>query len=147
MTSYEEQAQLRAHLSELRKAARGLGSDFEVRFEEVGAKIERLPSLTAKEARQAFYDIEDDFGALARSIDGEVRRLPREIGHGIAVGVGGIKHGATRLGEATRDGLDAAGHRAAEGTRNALAAAAGVRRTPMRQWSEPSTDSSSDDGQ
>ncbi|HEV2520296.1 MAG TPA: hypothetical protein VGX00_06730 [Thermoplasmata archaeon] len=137
MTTYEEQAQMREHLSELRRAARGLGSDFEVRFEELGAKIERLPSLTAKEAKYALYDIEDDFAAMGHKVDAELKKLPGEIGRGISSGVDGIKHGATRLGEATRDGIDAVGRRTVEGTKNALASAAGVRRTPMKQWSDP----------
>ena len=132
---------MREHLSELRRAARGLGSDFEVRFEEIGAKIQRLPSLTAKEAKYALYDIEDDFASVSHKMNVELRKLPREIGHGIAAGVGGIKDGATRLGEATRDGIDAVGHRTVQGTKNALASAAGVRRTPMKQWSDPGSGS------
>ncbi len=137
MTTHEEQARLREHLAQLRMAAHGLGSDFEVRFEEIGSKIERLPTLTAREAKYALYEIEDDFSAMGHKVDVELKKLPREIGHGIATGVEGIKTGATRLGEATRDGIDAVGHRTVEGTRNALAAAAGVRRTPMKQWSDP----------
>jgi hypothetical protein len=137
MTSHAEQAQMREHLAELRRAARGLGSDFEVRFEELGAKIERLPRLTAKEAKYALYDIEDDFAAMGHKVDSELRKLPREIGHGISTGIDGIKSGATRLGEVTRDGLDAVWHKTLEGTKNALASAAGVRRTPMKQWSDP----------
>lgn len=128
---------MREHLAELRRAARGLGSDFEVRFEEIGAKIERLPSLTAKEAKYALYDIEDDFATMGRRVDRELKKLPGQIGRGLAAGVDGIKSGATRLGEATRDGIDAVGHRTVEGTKNALASAAGVRRTPMKQWSDP----------
>jgi hypothetical protein len=33
-------------------------------------------------------------------------------------------------------------HLAKEGTKNALARAAGVRRTPMREWSEPASEDS-----
>jgi len=32
-----------------------------------------------------------------------------------------------------------AGHKAKESTKNALATAAGVRKTPMREWSPPTT--------
>ncbi|MGI0130268.1 MAG: hypothetical protein ACREEC_08995 [Thermoplasmata archaeon] len=142
MTTHAEQAQMREHLSELRRAARGLGSDFEVRFEELGAKIERLPSMTAKQAKYALYDIEDDFAAMGHKVDVELKKLPGEIGRGIATGIDGIKSGATRLGTATRDGLDAVGHKTLEGTKNALASAAGVRRTPMKQWSKPDSGSS-----
>jgi hypothetical protein len=31
-------------------------------------------------------------------------------------------------------------HRAKEGTKNALARAAGIRRTPMREWTEPASE-------
>jgi hypothetical protein len=50
-----------------------------------------------------------------------------------------IGSGASRAGAATRDAFVSAGHRAKEGTRNALASAAGVKRTPMREWSTPTT--------
>jgi hypothetical protein len=141
MTTHDEQAQMRQHLAELRQAAHGLGRDFEIRAEEIGEKIERLPSLTAQEAREAIYDIEDDFTAMGRRIEAEARALPREIGQGIAAGAVGIGRGAARVGGAARDEVEEIGHRTKEGTKNLLASAAGVRRTPMKGWTSPGSES------
>lgn len=137
MTSEEEQAQLRAHLAELRRATAGLGRDFRIELGNLEDKIERLPSLTAKEAKYALLDIEDDFGALGRAVATEARRLPREIGHGVVVAGEKVGEGVGRFASATRDTFEEAGHRAKEGTKTALAAAAGVRRTPMKEWHPP----------
>lgn len=141
MTTHEEQAQMRQHLAELRQAAHGLGRDFEIHAIQVGEKIERLPSLTAEEARQAMYEIEDDFSAMGRKIEAEAKALPREIGHGIATGAVGIGRGAARIGGAARDEMEEVGHRTKEGTKNLLASAAGVRRTPMKGWTSPGSES------
>ncbi len=129
---------MREHLAELRQATHGLGRDVEIRLEDVGRKIEKLPTLTAEEARAAAYEIEDDLVAIGHKAGVEIRRLPREIGHGIATGAGEIRDGAVRAGTAARDELEDVGHRTKEGTKNLLASAAGVRRTPMKGWSSPS---------
>jgi NADP-dependent 3-hydroxy acid dehydrogenase YdfG len=130
-----EEAQFRQHLTEMRRAAGGLGRDFASEFNDLDRKIERLGHTTAKEAKYLALDIQDDFAALGKAMDEEVRRIPQHIANaGIAIGAG-----ASRAGAATRDAFVAAGHKAKEGTRNALATAAGVKRTPMREWSAPTT--------
>jgi hypothetical protein len=137
MTTSDEQAQLRAHLAELRRATSGLGRDFKIELGSVEKKIERLPTLTAKEAKYALLDIEDDFSALGRSIQQEARRLPGEIRAGVVAAGERVGEGASRFADATRDTLEDAGHRAKEGAKTAFAAAAGVRRTPMKEWHAP----------
>ena len=119
----------------MRRAAGGIGRDFQNEFTDLDRKIERLGHTTAKEAKYLALDIQDDFANLGRAMDQEVRRIPGHIANaGIAIG-----SGASRAGAATRDAFLTAGHRAKEGTRNALASAAGVKRTPMREWSTPTT--------
>ena len=44
------------------------------------------------------------------------------------------------IGKDVEIGVTDAPHMAKEGTKNALARAAGIRKTPMREWSEPSSD-------
>lgn len=140
MTTSEEQAQLREHLSELRRAARGLGKDFEIKFADLADQIERLPSMTAKDAKYALWQIEDDFASVGHKVGVEFKKLPHEIGQGLATAGSDLKEGAVRLGGATRDGLEAVGHATKEGTKNVLASAAGVRRTPLKAWSKPAQD-------
>jgi NADP-dependent 3-hydroxy acid dehydrogenase YdfG len=136
MTDPREEAQFRAHLAEMRRAASGLGRDFASEFTDLDRKIERLGHVTAKEAKYLALDIQDDFSALGKRMDTEVRRIPQHIANaGIALG-----SGAARAGAVTRDAFVSAGHAAKQGTKNALATAAGVRRTPMREWAPPSTD-------
>lgn len=133
MPDTADQAQFRRHLTELRKATSGLGRDFATEFSNLDEKIERLGATTAKDARYLALDIEDDLVGLGRSVDEELRRLPGRIASaGTAIG-----SGAARAGGAARDAVVSAGHRAKEGTKNAFAAAAGVRRTPMKTWSPP----------
>jgi len=135
VTETREEAQFRQHLAEMRRAAGGIGRDFASEFSDLDRKIERLGHTTAKEAKYLALDIQDDFANLGKAMDEEVRRIPQHIANaGIAIG-----SGASRAGAATRDAFVAAGHKAKEGTRNALASAAGVKRTPMREWSAPTT--------
>ncbi len=135
-----QQAQLRQHMKELRRATRGLGRDFAIEFENLDVKIARLGTLTAKEAKYAVEDIEDDFAALGHSISGEMRRLPGQVAGGLTTAGNAIASGAARAGAATADALQAAGHATKEGTKNAFASLAGVRRTPMKEWSKPGSD-------
>jgi predicted phage gp36 major capsid-like protein len=137
MTPPDEQAQLREHLAELRAATRGLGKDFRIEIDAVERKLERLPSMTAKEAKYALLDIEDDLSSLGRSIERDAARLPGEIRESVSAAAARVGEGASRLAAATRESLEDAGHRAREGTKNAFAAAAGVRRTPMKEWHTP----------
>ena len=135
-----QQAQLRQHMSELRRATRGLGRDFAIEFETLDDKIARLGSLTAKETKYALMDIEDDFSALGRSIGSEVKRLPGQVAGGLTTAGAAIVSGAARAGAATAEALQAAGHATKEGTKNAFASMAGLRRTPMKEWTKPGSD-------
>jgi hypothetical protein len=132
-----QQAQLREHMRELRRAARGLGHDFALEFETLDDKIAHLGTLTAKETRYAIEDIEDDFSALGRSIESEMRRLPGRVAGGLTSAGTAIAAGAARAGAATAEAFQTVGHATREGTRNALASMAGVRRTPLKEWSKP----------
>jgi hypothetical protein len=130
-----DEAQFRQHLTEMRRAAGGIGRDFASEFNDLDRKIEKLGHTTAKEAKYLALDIQDDFATLGKRMDEEVRRIPQHFANaGMAIG-----SGASRAGAATRDAFVSAGHRAKEGTRNAFASAAGVKRTPMREWSTPTT--------
>jgi hypothetical protein len=136
MTDSREQAQFRAHLADMRHAAGGLGRDFANEFSELDRKIERLGQASSKGARYLAEDIQEDFANLGKRMDEEVRRIPQHITNGaIAIGTG-----ASRAGAATRDAFVSAGKAAKTGTKNALASAAGVRKTPMREWAPPSAD-------
>jgi hypothetical protein len=133
MTDSQEEAQFRAHLTDMRRAAGGLGRDFANEFTDLDRKIEKLGHTTAKEAKYLALDIQDDFSSLGKAMDAEMRRIPQRIADaGMAIG-----SGASRAGAATRDAFAAAGKRAKDGTKNAFASAAGVKRTPMREWSTP----------
>lgn len=135
-----EQAEFRRHLAELRHAASGLGGDIAKEISDLDTKIERFGSAAAREAGDLGSDIRSDFLHLGRTMDEELRRLP----HRISGGAMAIGSGTARAAGAARDAMVDAGHKAKVGTRNALAAAAGVKRTPMRGWSPP--DPPSDDG-
>ncbi|HKN07149.1 MAG TPA: hypothetical protein VJ021_06080 [Thermoplasmata archaeon] len=146
MSDSREQAQFRAHLSEMRHAAGGLGRDFAREFSDLDGKIERFGNATAKEAKYLGLEIQDDFSHLGKTLDAEMRRIPQRISDaGVAIGSGTV-----RAAGAARDAVYAAGKAAKTGTKNALATAAGVRKSPMREWSPPATGesaSSSDDRQ
>jgi hypothetical protein len=133
MPDSQQEAQFRQHLREIRRATAGLGHDFAHEFSDLDDKIERFGRATGKEAKYLAVDIQDGLSNLGRSVDDEIRRLPGRI----ASGATAIGSGAARAGGAARDAMVSAGKRAKEGTKNALAAAAGVRRTPMREWSPP----------
>ncbi len=131
-----EQAQFREHLGEMRRAAAGLGRDFAHEFSDLDRKIERLGTSTARDARELASEFQAELSRLGRSIDAEIRRLPSRIaGAGVALGAG-----TARAAGAARDAMANAGKRARQGTRNAFAAAAGVRRTPIREWTPPTDD-------
>jgi len=139
MSESREQAQFRRHLAEMRRAAGGLGRDFASEFSDLDDKIERFGQSTAKQAKYLGQDIQEDFSNLGKAMDEEMRKFPQRIASaGVAIG-----SGAARAGGATRDAMVSAGRKAKAGTKNAFAAAAGVRRTPMREWSAPTTQESS----
>jgi hypothetical protein len=142
MTDTPEQVRLRQHLAEMRHAAGGVGKDFEIAFKNLDNEISRLGNRTAKDMKYDMAQIQDDFYRLGRSIDDELTRLPHHLKEG-AINVGSaIGSGASRVGGATRDAFEYAGSRAREGTKNALASAAGVNRKPLKEW-HPTTSSSS----
>lgn len=141
MAETQEQAQLREHLHELRRATAGLGRDFKLEFEDLDTKIARLGRLTAKETKYALIDIHDDFARVGRAMDDEMRKLPHQVGAGLTAAGQKIEDGTVRLAGATKDALESAGHAAKEGTKNAFASAAGLRRTPMKEWHTPSEES------
>jgi len=136
MGSSQEEARFREHLAQMRSAARGLGRDFQAEFSDLDDKIERWGHSTSKDAAALGQDIAESFAALGKRIDEEARRLP-----------GRIADGASRAGGATRDAFVAVGHRTKEGTKNALASAAGVNRKPIKTWSPPSESENSDERQ
>ena len=139
MSESREQAQFRAHLAEMRHAAGGLGRDFGREFSDLDRKIERLGSATAKEAKYLGLEIQDDLSHMGKTLDEEMRRIPQRLSDaGVAIGSGTV-----RAAGAARDAVYAAGKAAKTGTKNALASAAGVRKTPMREWSPPATGESS----
>jgi hypothetical protein len=135
MSEPREEAQFRAHLSEMRHAAGGLGHDFASEFSDLDRKIERFGNATAKEAKYLSLEIQEDFSNLGKAMDAEMRRIPQRISDaGAAIGAGTV-----RAATAVRDGALATGKAVKTGTKNALAAAAGVKRTPMKEWSPPTT--------
>jgi hypothetical protein len=133
-----EQAQLRQHLAELRRATRGLGRDFAIEFRTMGDKIDRLGALTGKEAKYFIYDLQDDMANLGHSIRVEAKRLPRDVANSLERAGSAIGSGVSRAAVVTKETLQSAGKRASEGTKNTLASLAGVRRTPMKRWEPPS---------
>jgi hypothetical protein len=138
MPESREEAQFRQHLAEMRKAAAGLGKDFAREIGDLDTKIEKFGTATGKGAKYLALDIQDDFATLGRSIASEAKKTPGRIRDaGVAIG-----SGTARAAGAVRDGVMDAGHRAKEGTKNAFATAAGVKRTPMKEWSPPSSDES-----
>ena len=142
MSDSRDQAQFRRHLAQMRQAAGGLGRDFASEFSDLDDKIERLGQATAKQAKYLGYEIQDGFANLGKSMDEEMRKFPQRVANaGVAIG-----SGTARAAGAARDAMVVAGHRAKVGTKNAFAAAAGVRRTPMREWSPPTTGETSSGG-
>jgi hypothetical protein len=134
MSDRQDEAQFRRHLGELSRAAGGLGRDFASEISNLDESIERFGRSSAKDAKYLAQEIEDRFSTLGHAIDEEVRRIP-----------GRIADGAMRAGGATRDAFVAVGKRTREGTKNALASAAGVKRKPMNSWSPPGSDGSRND--
>jgi hypothetical protein len=141
MPESREEAQFREHMADMRRAARGLGRDFAHEFADLDRKIERFGNSTARDARALGAEIQDDFAHLGRQLDEGMRAVPQRFANaGYAIG-----SGVARAGGATRDAVVAAGKAAKSGTRNALASAAGVKRTPIREWSPPLSDAAPPD--
>ena len=137
MEDTPEQAQLRAHLRELRLAARGIGSDLRIEFTTLDEKIDRLGRMTRKEAKYALLDLEDDLSALGRTVDTELRRIPGAVHDGMLQAGAAIRDGTVSAAAATRDAVVGAGHATKEASKNAFARLAGVNRRPMKEWKNP----------
>jgi hypothetical protein len=134
MSETREQAQMRQHMSEMRRAAAGLGRDFSIELKHLERNIEKLGSATGKEGKYLLYDIQDEAARLSRAIETEARAFPKRVATAVSDVGEGIRDGAARVGNATRDALESAGKKAKDGTKNAFASAAGIKRTPMREW-------------
>jgi len=136
MPDSREQAQFRQHLAEMRRAAGGLGKDFAREFAQLDTQIEKLGTSTAKDAKYLMLDIQDGFSNVGHTIASEARKTPARINSaGVAIGTGTV-----RAAGAVRDGVVSAGKRAKSGTQNAFAVAAGVKKTPIREWTPPPSD-------
>lgn len=141
MVETAEQAELRRHLRDLRQAAHGIGRDVEIKMttgiNALDAKISRLPEQTAKDLKYFVMDIDNDFRNLGRVLDNELSKVPgamHDAGSAIAAA-------AARAVTSTGEALQSAGKKTVSGTKNLLASAAGVRRTPMKQWRPPGAES------
>jgi hypothetical protein len=134
MTDTPEQVQLRQHLAEMRRAAHGVGKDFENSFKILDARISRLGTEAGKDFKYNLAEIQDDLHRLGKSLDEELSQLPHNMKEGAYNVASAIGSGASRVGGATRDAFEYAGSKAREGTKNALASAAGVNRKPMKEW-------------
>jgi hypothetical protein len=143
MPETAEHAQMREHLAEMRRAAHGLGRDFEIKFRNLDEAIDRAGHLTAKDAKYALIDIRDDFEDLSRAIDQEARKLPHQVGSAVRTAGAAVGDATSRFASATGSAIGDSYSKAKEGTKNALASAAGVRRTPMKEWHTPANDSDS----
>lgn len=132
-----EQAELRAHVRELRAAARGIGRDLAIEFSTLDEKIDRLGRMTAKEAKYALYDLEDDMAHLRRTLDTDLRKVPGAVAAGVVGASRAIRSGAVSAATVTRDALNDAGHSAKEASKNGFASLAGVKRKPMTEWKNP----------
>ena len=137
-----EQAELRRHLAELRKAASSLRHDlYQMQFAALEDKIARMPQRAGEELEDFYADVCDDFGRLGRSLDDSLSRVP---GHIENVG-SAIAAAAVHVGSVTKGAARAAGHATKEKTKDTFASMAGVKRTPMKEWSTPSASTASRD--
>jgi hypothetical protein len=132
-----EQAQLREHVRELRQAARGIGRDLKLEFSDLDEKIDRLGRLTAKEAKYAVLDLQEDLATMNRRIDAELRKIPGAVHDGVVNAGAAIRDGTVAAAVATRDAFVDAGHATKEASKNGFARLAGVNRKPMKEWKNP----------
>lgn len=132
-----EQAELRKHVAELRRAARLVGHDMSIKFDAWEDSISNLPTMTAREAKYLAYALEDDFINAKRAMAEDLRKVPGAVKDGLVSAGGAVAGGATAAYVATRDAVLDAGHAAKEGSKNTFARLAGVNRKPMREWKNP----------
>lgn len=145
MADTPEQAHLREHLAELRRVAGSVGRDIALHAADIDRKIDKLGRSAGKDAKYLAWELDDDLAALGKSLSKDLRALPGAIAGGATTAGAAIRDGAAEFATRTSDAVHTAARSAAEGTRNALASAAGVRRKPMREWHSPGADAGSDD--
>jgi hypothetical protein len=138
MTDTPEQAQLRQHLAELRQAAHAIGRDAELHVLDIPRKIDRLGTKAGKDAKYAYWELEDDLSAFEHALKKDIKSVPGRIRDGAETAASSVAGAVGGAASWTSEKISNAGHRAAEGTRNAFASAAGVKRTPMKAWHPPS---------
>lgn len=135
MPESPEQAELRRHLAELRKAASAARHDLlQMQFAALEDKIARMPQRAGEAMENALVDIDDDFRHLGRAVDESLSHVPGHIENAGSM----IAAAAVRVGEATKGAVVTAGHATKEKTKDTFAAMAGVKRTPMKEWHQPS---------
>jgi hypothetical protein len=137
MTDTPEQAQLRRHLAELRHAFGAVGRDAELHVRDLPSKIDRLGTKVGKEAKYAAWEIEDDLSALEHGLKKGAVTLPGKVANGVVAGASAAAGAVSGAAGWTRDTISDGAHRASEGTRDAFARAAGVKRKPMKTWHPP----------
>jgi hypothetical protein len=137
MTDTPEQAHLREHLREIRKASHAVGKDIAIHVSDLDTKIDRLGAKIGKEAKYAAWELEDDLGSLERSLASDIRSIPGKVRDGAEAAGSAVAGAVSGAASWTAEEISGAGKRAAQGTKNALASAAGVRRTPMKEWHSP----------
>jgi hypothetical protein len=138
MTDTPEQAQLRQHLAELRHAAGAIGKDISLHVRNIDTSIDRMGKVSSKEAKYLYWELEDDMYALGRGLRKDVAAFPGRVAGAAGAAKDHLVDGMEGLASRTGDALSAAGKRASDSTRNAFASAAGVKRTPMKEWHTPS---------
>lgn len=133
MTDSPEQSQLREHLADIKKAIHGLGQDISLEIQHIDRRIGELSQRTGREAERAGGEVKRDFTKFGRSIDEGASRIPGQVSHvGQKIGTG-----AKQVADTTAATVVKTAHRAKEGTRDVFARVAGVKRTPMREWTAP----------
>ncbi len=136
MSDSSEQSQLREHLTDIKKAIRGLGQDISVEIQHLDRRIGELSQRTGMGAERAGGDFKRDLTKFGQSIDEGASRIPGQVSHvGQRIGTG-----AKQVADTTASTVVKTAHRAKEGTQDVFARAAGVKRTPMREWSAPPND-------
>ncbi|HTT35470.1 MAG TPA: hypothetical protein VMH78_06345 [Thermoplasmata archaeon] len=139
MADTPEQTEFRRHLGEMRMAAGGIGRDMEVAFRSLETKINQMPRHAGKDLKYFVEDIESDFHHLGREIDDTMSKIPGAL----STAGSEIARAAVAAKTRTADALHTAGQKASETRKNVFARAAGVRRTPMKEWRHPTA---SDEG-
>ncbi len=130
--SYDE-SQLREHMADIKRAIQGLGKDLTIEIQHLDRRIGALSQRTGTEAERATDDLRRDLTKLGKTIDEGAARIPSQVSYvGQRIGTG-----AKLTAGATAETVVKTAHRAKEGTQDLFAKAAGVKRTPMREWSAP----------